>query len=200
MLDQRAQRIAVGGDDDALAGLEFGHDGLFPIGQHAGDRVFQAFGGWDRDAGIAAIGSEIEFTARLQRRRRDVEAAAPDLYLVLAIFGGGVGLVEAGKAAVVAFVQLPVLGNGQPQPAHGFQREIECLDRPALHAGEGDIEIEAGGRHALAGGSCFRDALISETHVPPASETIFEVPLALAVAEEDEAGHGRGLGCRAAAI
>ncbi len=54
MLDQCAQRIAMGGDQHALAGLEVGGDRCFPIGQDAGDRVLEAFGRGDR-AAVSAL-------------------------------------------------------------------------------------------------------------------------------------------------
>ena len=44
MLDERTQGIAVSGNDDALTRGNRGLNHFFPVGNDAGDRVFEAFG------------------------------------------------------------------------------------------------------------------------------------------------------------
>ena len=56
----------------------------------------------------------VALVAGLEGGRLDVEGATPDLDLVLAVLGGGVGLVQALEGAVVTLVELPGLGDGQP--------------------------------------------------------------------------------------
>ena len=185
MLHQRAQAVAVGGDQHALAVLQRGGDALFPIGEDAGDRVLQAFGLRDGDAGVAAVLAEVVGAAGFERGRGDVEAAAPDVDLLVAVLRRRLRLVETGEAAIMAFVEAPVLFDRQPQPAHRLQREIERLDRPRLQRGEGHVEIEALGRHQLARGARFGRALVGDVDVPPAGEAVFEVPGGLAVADQD---------------
>src|SRR3546814_19674331 len=71
-------RSAVGGEDDELACLQVGGDAFLPIGQDAGDGVLQRFRRGDGDARVTAVLRQVELAARLQRRRRRVEAAAPE--------------------------------------------------------------------------------------------------------------------------
>ena len=89
MLDEGAQGIAVGADQHALAGAQLRDDPRLPIGQDAGDRVLEALGLGDRNAAIALVLGEVPGIAFLGQRRRDVEAAAPDLDLLLAVPGTG---------------------------------------------------------------------------------------------------------------
>src|SRR3546814_14188268 len=56
VLHQCAERVAVGGDDDALACLQVGGDAFLPIGQDAGDGVLQRF---RRGDGAARVPAEI---------------------------------------------------------------------------------------------------------------------------------------------
>src|SRR3546814_3042614 len=90
---------------------EFGNDRGFIIRQHALDRVLEAFGRRDIDAGVARVARQVPWRAGFERRRRDVEAAAPDLHLIITVLRRGLGLVEPGEAAIVALVEPPVLGD-----------------------------------------------------------------------------------------
>ncbi len=81
--DQGAQRIAVRGDDDVLAGGDFGPDELLIEGN---------------DAGLRCLSGS-------RRRGGDVEAAAPGRDLVFAPAGFRFILVEACELAIVALVQ-----------------------------------------------------------------------------------------------
>ena len=94
MLHQRAQAVAVGGDQHALVGTQFRRDAVFPIGQDAGNSVLEAFARRDSDAGVAAILREVELAAGFERGRGYVKATAPDLDLIIAMFGGGLCLVK----------------------------------------------------------------------------------------------------------
>ena len=58
VLDEGAEAIAVGGDDDALAVLEGGDDRFVPVGEEAGDRVLEAFGEgefFEGEVGVARV-------------------------------------------------------------------------------------------------------------------------------------------------
>jgi hypothetical protein len=89
----------------------------------------------------------------------------------------------------MAFVEAPVLLDGQPQPPHRLEREMEGLDRARLQAGEAEVEVEPLRRHQLARAAGLLDALGGEVDVPPAGEAILEVPLRLAVPQEHERWH-----------
>ena len=65
-------------------------------------------------------------------------------------YGGLTGLNKAEMAAIVPFVQAPVLLDRQPEAAHRFERQVERLDRAGLHAGEAEVEIESARPEQLA--------------------------------------------------
>ncbi len=139
VLDQRAQRIAVGGDQHRLAAGKHRQDIALPIGQHALDGELEAFGVGDRRSRHSADRRRGRTAPPASSsRRRGVEAAAPDLHLLLAVLLGGFGLVEPGQPAIVPLVEAPVLGLGDPQPPAGLEREVQRLDRARLDRGEGD--------------------------------------------------------------
>ena len=59
MLDQRAQRVAVRGDQHGLAGAQVGHDDVRPsTGMKPVDHVLEALGARARrrDVGVARVG------------------------------------------------------------------------------------------------------------------------------------------------
>ena len=92
-------------------------------------------------------------------------------------------------------IQLPVLGDGNPQAPHRLQRQIERFDRAGLHAGKGDIRGDALRLHQFARGPRFGCTFFGNVHVPPTREAVFEVPLRLSVTDEDEFGHAYFLIC-----
>ena len=189
MLDQGPQRIAMRGNDDRLAFAQLRQDGLFPIGQHALDRQFEALGARYVDPGISRVVREVEFAALFELGRGNVEAAAPDMHLLVTVLLAGFLLVESGQAAVVALVEVPVARDRDPQPVAGLEREVERLDRAFLDAGEGDGGQHVLGAHQLARLARFGFTFFGKVDVPPAGETVGEVPLALTVADEDQLAH-----------
>ena len=80
-------------------------------------------------AEIARLRGIIELAAGLQGRRRDVIGAAPDMDLLVAMLGRGLGLVEPGQAAIVALIEPPVLLDRNPQQPHVLQNRQAGLDR-----------------------------------------------------------------------
>jgi hypothetical protein len=64
---------------------------------------------------------------------------------------GGLGLVEAGQAAVVALVQPPVLLGRDPDLVGGLERQPQGADGPGQNRGEGQVELKACGLDQLAG-------------------------------------------------
>jgi hypothetical protein len=76
----------------------------------------------------------------LERRRRNVVAAPPDLHLRLAVPGGSLRLVEALKRSVVPLVQPPVLRDGQPHLIEDVERDPERADGTLQDGGVREIE------------------------------------------------------------
>ncbi len=101
------------------------------------------------------------------------------------------GLVQPGEAAVVPLVQPPVLGLGNPGLTRRVQRQPQGPYGAGQHRGEGAVELHAclGDQFAAATGFCLAGR--GQVDVHPAGEAVLEIPLALAVAEQDECWHGR---------
>ena len=126
----------------------------------------------------------------LQRRRRDVVAATPDLHLRLAVLLHGLGLVETLQRAVMAFVQAPAALHRQPHQVHFIEHDPHRANRTFEHRGENEIEFETFGFEQLACFFRFVTAEVGQIDIDPASEEVFQVPSALTVTDEYEfAGH-----------
>ena len=98
----------------------------------------------------------------------------------------GIVLVEAGKVAVVALVQRLIAEcRRSGRPISSSMRSQRLL-RPRQGRGEGDVEGEPARLEAATGGARLLDAERGQAGVLPAREKVLEVPLALAVADEDE--------------
>ena len=148
VLDQRAQAVAVRGDEHALARGDTA--GAMRSFQYGTTRATVSFR--HSVSGTSARG-ELRVARVVARRRahrlrssaggRRVVAAAPDQHLRFAELRRGLGLVEALQRAVVALVQAPVLLHRQPQAVHFLERDVERADRALEHRGIGDVEIEA---------------------------------------------------------
>lgn len=100
-----------------------------------------------------------------------------------ALIGCGLAAIAVGALSgwVVTATQVVLQSGGLT----GVQR----ADRALQHRGVGAIELQAFGGHQLATGLGFGAALFGEVDVDPAGEAIFEVPLALAMAQQDQARH-----------
>ena len=180
-------------DEHALARPDGRGDRVVPGGQHACDRVLEAFGeGYGRQAGIARVADARHRVAGGDRAGWRVITAAPQQHLGVAVFGGGFGLVEALQGAIMAFVEAPVDGGGQPHAVHFVEGQPEGADGAFEHRGIGDIEFEAGLFEHAAGFACFGSAFFSQVDVHPAGEAVFLVPGGFTVTEQYEFVHGRG--------
>lgn len=107
-----AQGVAMSGDDDVLSVFDIGFNDFFPIGNDTVDCGLQGF--CQRqfiliNFGVVLLVSWSAFVIFCQRGRADIKAASPDLDLLIAILGGGVGLVQPLQSAIMAFVELPAL-------------------------------------------------------------------------------------------
>jgi hypothetical protein len=185
VLDERSQAIAMGGDEHALAAAKGGGDLGLPVGQEAGDGVFQALGLrhlFGPERGVAPIApGEARIVAR-HGRRGNVVATTPDLDLIFAVLLDRLGLVEALQRPVHALVQAPGAVHGQPHLVGRLEHDPEGLDGALEQRGVRDIEREPLARDELAGVLGLAHAGLAERHVDPAGEAVFAVPLALAVA------------------
>jgi len=187
-----AKAVAVGGDENALAGNHLGLDVLLEVGPGTGDGVLQALGVGEvlgghvtehlKDVRIARI-------VGLEGRRAYVKRATPDLDLGLAVLGGGIGLVQALEGTVVALVELPCLGDGEPVAVELVEHAVERVDGALEKGRVAEVKVVASLLESLAAGMGLLAAGVREVDVGPTCEEVLEVPLRLAVTDDDE-GHG----------
>ena len=124
--------------------------------------------------------------ARLERRRADVEGAAPDEHLLVAVLRRGIGLVETLQRAVVALVELPGFDDGQPLAVHLAEHDVEGADRALETRGVADVKVEAGFFEGAAACRRLFAARVGELDIGPASEQVEFVPLGFSVTDKDE--------------
>ena len=124
--------------------------------------------------------------AGLQRGRLDVEGATPDEDLLLAVLGGGIGLVQALQRAVVTLVKAPRLVDGQPRAVHLVQNDVQGVDGALQERRVADVEVIALLLEGLAARGGLRAAGVRQVDVGPTGEEVLQVPLGLTVTDDDE--------------
>ena len=193
MLDQGAQAVAVGGDQHLAAGADGRGNGVVPERQHAFHGVFQALGGRQlvgRDLGVAAVETGVALVVQRQRIGRDGVGTAPDQHLLVAVLGGRLGLVQALQGAVVTLVQAPVHAHRGVHGIHGVQGDPQGADGALEHGRVGQVEGVAFFLEQFARLAGLFAARVGQVDVGPAGETVFQIPLAFAVAHQNEFMHG----------
>ena len=184
------------GHEHGLAGLEVGDDRALPVRQQAVDHELERLGAGHLavDRGVARVVHLAELAVVGEGRRRHVEGAAPQLELLGTELLERLRLVLALQRAVVALVEAPGAGDRDPQPVGGVERDVRGLDRPAEQRGVQHVGEDPGLGEQLAAAPGLVLALLGQADVHPSGEQVQFVPLALAVAEQDEsAGHALSL-------
>ena len=177
------------GDEYALAGEHLGANLVFEIRPGAGYRVLEALGIGQligRDITVLLLGVGIATVARLERRRADIEGAAPDEHLLVAVLRCGIGLVETLQRSVVALVELPGFDDGQPLAIHLAEHDVEGVNRALEARSVADVKVEARFFEGAAACRCLFAARVGELDIGPAGEQVEFVPLRLSVADKDE--------------
>ncbi len=141
--DERAQRIAVGDDDDVLAGRELRRDALLEEGNHALSGVFQAF----------ASG------------RGDVVRALPEVDLLGSPAPARLVLVDAHQLAIVALVERRILHRGDVFLIELVENDLQRMRGARQRAGEGGIEAKTSGLEHGAGAMGLEQAFLGEAHI-----------------------------------
>ena len=133
MLDDRANAVAVGGDQESLT-VEQRRDDLFlPARHHPLEGELQRLRGGQigrGDVPISAVPSRMLGMVFLQCRRRDVVRAPPDVHLLVPVFGRRLRLVQTLQRAVVALVQTPVSSYVEPRRIDLVKDDPERMDCP----------------------------------------------------------------------
>mmetsp|Transcript_23149 Transcript_23149/g.60829 ORF Transcript_23149/g.60829 Transcript_23149/m.60829 type:complete len:205 (-) Transcript_23149:21-635(-) len=185
----------MGGHQDALVGHDAGRDLVEPHWQHPVDRQLQRLStrqGCHRNVLVKWIVRRVPLVAGFDRGRWDVEAATPDLDLVVTVLRGGVRLVETLKAAVVPLVQAPGVHDGHREVLAVSAHRPGGLDSSPQHRREDDVELETLLFQALSSLDGLLLAVLAQIHVRPTGENVRHVPHALTVTDEDHLVHHGG--------
>ena len=195
VLDDGAERVTVGDDNDALALDHLGADLVIPVWEHAHNSVLEAFRPGEHVRGkavVSAVVPRVSLVVEVELGRRNVIAATPHKHLLFTMLLSGLGLVEPLEGAVGAFVKPPRLEVGNPEGAHLLGDRVVGFDSTLQHRGVRNVELKAVLLQQLTGLLGLLDTLGSEVDVVPAGEAVLEVPGGLTVADEDDLVDGGG--------
>mmetsp|Transcript_14124 Transcript_14124/g.33313 ORF Transcript_14124/g.33313 Transcript_14124/m.33313 type:complete len:214 (+) Transcript_14124:374-1015(+) len=179
----------MGCDEHALARHDARSDLVKPEGEHSVDGEGERLSTWQCllwHGGVERIVGRVALIGGFDGRGRHIEAAAPNLDLVVAVLLGGLRLVEALQATVVPLIQAPVVDDG-----HGKVLAL-CADSPGSangttqDGGEDDVELVALLLQALARLDRLLNSICAEVDIVPTGEDVGNIPLALTVADEDD--------------
>ena len=186
----------MGDHQYALAAADGRRQDFVPVGQDALDAILEAFGARhliQRQTGIARVGGQGLLLLDTLLGRRHVVAATPDQHLVFTVLSRGLGLVQAGQAAVVTLVEAPVAHYRQPHLVHAFLHVPEGAHGALEYRHMGHVEEEAGVLECLAALVGLADPLLGQIHIRPATEAVFQVPRRLAMADEYDLRHATSI-------
>jgi hypothetical protein len=101
-------------------------------------------------------------------------------------------LVLALQRAVVPLVEPPGALHRDPAAVSRRQRDLRGVDRPGQQGGVQHLGQQPGLHQQLTAALRLAAALVVQVDVHPAGEQVLRVPLALAVAQQDQRrGHGQ---------
>lgn len=115
-------------------------------------------------------------------------------YLINSVLVHGLLLVQTGQSSVVALVQSPGLGDGNPQLVRLLESEEKSLDGTLQAGGVGSVELQTLGLDELTTVSGLLHSLVGERNIVPAGEAVLLVPLGFSVANKDQSVEGLGSG------
>src|SRR5690606_1815365 len=119
----------------------------------------------------------------VERRRRRVEAPAPDLGLLVAVPGGGFRLVQPLERTVVALVEPPALGHRNPQLVELVECDPARPQRTLEHRGERDVEGVPLGAKQVSGAARLFEAPGAQIDVGPPGDPVPVMPGAFSVSD-----------------
>ncbi|GAP59238.1 hypothetical protein AHiyo1_24920 [Arthrobacter sp. Hiyo1] len=126
-----------------------------------------------------------------ERGRRGVVAAAPFHELLFTELSEGLGLVLALQGAVVALVEAPVTLDRDPAAIGLVQGDVRGVDGPLEQGRVQDVRENVVLDQKLSAAGCFLAALVVQVDVHPAGEQVLGVPVAVAVAQQNQlVSHG----------
>src|SRR5690606_20960327 len=96
------------------------------------------------------------------------------------------GLVQALERAVMPLVEPPVPYHGDPHLVELIQHDPERADGPLQDRRVGDVELVVQVSQAARGLQGFFSPQVGEVDVGPSGEEVLQVPVALAVAAQNQ--------------
>ncbi|CAH0264841.1 hypothetical protein SRABI83_03481 [Arthrobacter sp. Bi83] len=178
----------MGGDQDGLSGLEVFLDVRFPVRHETDQNVLQALRARNgvTEVGVAGVAHLGEFRAIVQDRRRGVVRAAPKHELLFAEFGESLGLVLALQGTVVTLVESPVALDRNPAAVGLVQGDVGGVDGPLQERRVQDVREHVVLNQELSPAECLLTSLVVEVNIHPAGEQVLGVPVAVAVAQQNQ--------------
>ena len=179
----------MSGDDHALTAFQAWQNGFIPVRHNAVDGQRQAFSLRQFCVGqfcVTWVVTRVALVIFGQLRRGYREAATPLFNLLVAIFLSGFRFVQTLQRTVVTLVQFPGFLNRQPGLIQFVQHVPQGVDGTFQHRGVSKIKGEA---FILQQFTCrfgFAYAFLRQINVVPTGETVFVVPLAFAVAHQNQ--------------
>lgn len=188
MLNEGTEGVAVGGNDDVLAGLEVGGNLVLPVGEDTVEGGGEGLGEVlvEGVAGVPGVVGGVVLGGGVDGGRGDVVRTTPDEDLVLAVLVDGLLLVEALEGTVVTLVELPGLVGGDPHKVGLLKDVPQSADGALQEGGVGDGGLEALGLDELTGLDDLLVALGAERDIDPSGELVLKIPGGLAVTDKDE--------------
>ena len=188
MLNEGTEGVAVGGNDDVLAGLEVGGNLVLPVGEDTVEGGGEGLGEVlvEGVAGVPGVVGGVVLGGGVDSGRGDVVRTTPDEDLVLAVLVDGLLLVEALEGTVVTLVELPGLVGGDPHEVGLLEDVPQSADGTLQEGGVGNGGLEALGLDELTSLDDLLVALGAERDIDPSGELVLKIPGGLAVTDKDK--------------
>mmetsp|Transcript_29080 Transcript_29080/g.79827 ORF Transcript_29080/g.79827 Transcript_29080/m.79827 type:complete len:215 (-) Transcript_29080:155-799(-) len=199
MLDQGAQRVAVCGHQNRLAGLDLGSNFIVPVRNDAVQGRGQGFGKFvvKFKSGISFVIGRVMFAGLVHDGWWHVVGTTPHEHLVLAEFIHRFLLVQSLQGTVVTFVQLPSFGDGDPHALRLFQHVPQGANGALQERSKGNLGFQSFLGNQLTSLHDFLLSLVGQGAIVPAGELVFEIPCGFSVTDQDQSVLvGRLEGCQ----
>mmetsp|Transcript_35264 Transcript_35264/g.59215 ORF Transcript_35264/g.59215 Transcript_35264/m.59215 type:complete len:217 (-) Transcript_35264:108-758(-) len=184
MFADRSDGITVSSNQHLLARPQCWRNFTFPQRKAPDDGVLQALRIRQilgRNVFVLGILCWMVLVALLQRRRRDVEAAPPNLHLIRTMLLHSLLLVQASQAAIEALVQAPVTVCWDVALIQACQHPPASVNGSLQNTRVCHIEGVTRFLQGFTSGISLLLALFTELHVHPTRKLVLHVPLGFSV-------------------
>ena len=139
-----------------------------------------------RQVVVASIMNWMSWVAYFKSWGRNVVAASPLSDLSLSELLCCFFFVQASQGAIVAFIQSPSFIVRDPQRVHFLSDVVISHNCTRQHGSVRYVKLISLFLQNFTSLDSFVDSLWRQLNIMPASELVFEIPLALTVANEDD--------------